>query len=94
VSASPGLSHAAKHPALVNFNGGRIFIRDVKTTGYQRALSDISSPDFAAAYRVNGEDKPQYRLHNDNYRVFKGLREFRQLIMVFLFTFPFRSALP
>ena len=42
----------------------------------------------------SGMARAQYRLHNDNHRVFKGLREFRQLIMVFLFTFPFRSALP
>jgi hypothetical protein len=57
-STLTGTGDAAKHPALVNFNGGRIFLRDVKTTGYQRALADISTPDFAAAYRVNGEDKP------------------------------------
>ncbi len=49
---------AAKHPAIVNYNGGRIFLRDVKTTGYQRALADMQTPDFAAAYRITGEDKP------------------------------------
>ncbi len=49
---------AAKHPAIVNHNGGRIFLRDVKTTGYQRALADMQTPDFAAAYRITGEDKP------------------------------------
>ena len=53
-----GTGEAAKHPAIVNFNGGRMFLRDVKTTGYKRALADIGTPDFAAAYRVNGEDKP------------------------------------
>ena len=49
---------AARHPAIVNYNGGRIFLRDVKTTGYQRALADMKTPDFAAAYRITGEDKP------------------------------------
>jgi hypothetical protein len=53
-----GRGDAARHPAMVNFNGGRIFLRDVKTTGYQRALADIQTPDFAAAYRITGEDKP------------------------------------
>ncbi|MEO7319149.1 MAG: glycosyl hydrolase family 28-related protein [Chthoniobacteraceae bacterium] len=53
-----GRGDAAKHPALVNFNGGRIFLRSVKTTGYARALADMQTPDFAAAYRINGEDKP------------------------------------
>ncbi|MFN0054526.1 MAG: glycosyl hydrolase family 28-related protein [Planctomycetales bacterium] len=53
-----GRGHAAQAPAIVNFNGGRIFLRDVKTTGYQRALADMQTPDFAAAYRIVGEDKP------------------------------------
>ena len=53
-----GRGDAAKHPAIVNFNGGRIFLRDVKTTGYKRAVADVQTPDFAAAYRITGEDKP------------------------------------
>ena len=53
-----GNDGAAKHPAIVNHNGGLIFLRDVKTTGYQRALADLQTPDFAAAYRLTGEDKP------------------------------------
>ena len=53
-----GRDGAARHPAIVNFNGGRIFLRDVKTTGYARALADMQTPDFAAAYRLAGEDKP------------------------------------
>ena len=53
-----GRGEAAKVPALVNYNGGRIFLRDVKTTGYQRALADVKTPDFAAAYRVTGTDRP------------------------------------
>lgn len=54
-----GTGDAAKQPAIVNFNGGRIFLRDVKTTGYARALGDVShTPDSGAAYRLRGEDKP------------------------------------
>lgn len=54
-----GHDRAADVPAIVNFNGGRIFLRDVTTTGYARALADVShTPDFAAAFRVQGEDKP------------------------------------
>jgi hypothetical protein len=49
---------AKNHPAIVSYNGGRIFVRDVKTTGYKRALADLKAPDFAAAYRLIGEDKP------------------------------------
>jgi len=54
-----GRGDAAKRPAIVNYNGGRIFLRDVKTTGYARALGDVShTPDSGAAYRVTGVDKP------------------------------------
>jgi hypothetical protein len=52
-----GLAGAADLPALVNYNGGRIFLRDITTTGYGRALADIQTPDFAAAFRVKGADK-------------------------------------
>lgn len=57
-AALTGRGDAAKAPAIVNFNRGRIFLRDVKTSGYQRALADIETPDFAAAFRIQGEDKP------------------------------------
>jgi hypothetical protein len=57
-SALTGRGKANGAPAIVNFNGGRIFLRDVQTTGYRRALADIATPDFAAAYRIEGEDKP------------------------------------
>ncbi len=54
-----GSGDAARKPAIVNFNGGRIFLRDVRTAGYARALGDVShTPDSGAAYRVRGEDKP------------------------------------
>jgi hypothetical protein len=53
-----GRGAVANYPAIVNFNGGRILLRDVRTTGYKRALADMQTPDFAAAYRITGEDKP------------------------------------
>lgn len=53
-----GTGNAAHLPAIVNFNGGRILLRDVKTTGYGRALADVShTPDSGAAYRVEGQGK-------------------------------------
>ena len=53
-----GRGTAAKAPAIVNFNGGRIFLRDVKTTCYGRALADVKTPDFASAFRITGADRP------------------------------------
>lgn len=54
-----GTGDAKGTPAIINFNGGRLFARDVKTTGYGRALGDVSqTPDSAAAFRIVGEDKP------------------------------------
>ena len=53
-----GRDGAAGVPAIVNFNGGRVFLRDIVTTGYRRALGDVVTPDSAAAYRITGVDKP------------------------------------
>ncbi len=53
-----GKEAAARMPAIVNFNGGRIFLRDVETTGYGRAVGDVATPDSAAAFRIVGTDKP------------------------------------
>jgi len=54
-----GRADATEKPAIVNFNGGRIFLRNVNTSGYGRAIGDVShTPDSAAAYRIRGEDKP------------------------------------
>lgn len=57
-AALTGGGGALKHPAIVNFNGGRMFLRAVRTTGYKRALADLRTPDFAAAYGIDGEDRP------------------------------------
>jgi hypothetical protein len=54
-----GVAGAEACPAIINFNGGQLFLRDVQTRGYQRALADIAhTPDSGAAYRLQGEDKP------------------------------------
>ena len=53
-----GRGDAAGQPAIINYNGGRIYLRDVKTTGYRRAIGDVATPDAFAARRVEGEDKP------------------------------------
>jgi hypothetical protein len=53
-----GRGEAAGAPAIINYNGGRVFLRDIKTTGYGRALADMTTPDFAAAFRIRGADKP------------------------------------
>ncbi|MHB8863662.1 MAG: glycosyl hydrolase family 28-related protein [Pirellulaceae bacterium] len=53
-----GQAPAERVPAIVNYNGGRVYLRDIATTGYGRALGDISSPDSAAAFRRTGPDKP------------------------------------
>ena len=56
-----GRDGAKAVPAVINYNGGRIHLRDVKTAGYGRAVGDVSTPDGAAAYRITGEDKPGSR---------------------------------
>lgn len=53
-----GRDGANQWPAVINYNGGRIFLRNINTTGYGRAVGDVSTPDWFAAARITGEDKP------------------------------------
>lgn len=53
-----GTNGASAVPAVINYNGGRIYLRDVSTTGYRQALSDLDTPDWAQALRKDGKDKP------------------------------------
>jgi hypothetical protein len=53
-----GLQGAEQHPAILNFNGGRILIRNVSAPGYRRAIADLETPDSGAAYRLEGEQQP------------------------------------
>ncbi|MFO0939689.1 MAG: glycosyl hydrolase family 28-related protein [Pirellulales bacterium] len=45
-------------PAIINYNGGRVFARDIDTSGYSRAIGDVASPDWFATTRLSGDDKP------------------------------------
>ena len=53
-----GRDGAKNLPAIINYNGGRVGLRDVTTSGYGRALGDVATPDFVAAFRITGADKP------------------------------------
>lgn len=53
-----GQAGARNLPAIVNYNGGRVALRDVVSSGYSRAVADVVTPDHAAALRIVGEDKP------------------------------------
>lgn len=53
-----GRDGAAGLPAVVNYNRGNLHLRDVTTVGYGRALADVETPDYGAAARVRGADKP------------------------------------
>lgn len=52
-----GADGAGRWPAIINYNSGRAFLRDVRTTGYARAVGDVMTPDWFAATRVAGVDK-------------------------------------
>jgi hypothetical protein len=53
-----GLSGAENVPAVINYNSGRIFLRDIATSGYSKAIGDVESPDFFAAVRQSVNEKP------------------------------------
>jgi hypothetical protein len=52
-----GRDAASRVPAMINYNGGKIYLRDITTSGYKRALGDVRTPDYAAALRIDGPDK-------------------------------------
>lgn len=53
-----GSGAATNSPAIVNYNHGVLFLRDLSTSGYKRALADLKTPDAAQAWRIQEEDKP------------------------------------
>ncbi len=54
-----GIGDASAHPAIINYNGGRLFVRQLQTQGYRRAIGDVShTPDSGAAYRLTETDRP------------------------------------
>lgn len=52
-----GHSQAKNFPSIINYNGGRILVRDVVTSGFARSIGDVATPDWTAALRLQGEDK-------------------------------------
>ena len=61
-----GRGVAKELPAVINFNGGRVFLRDITTTGYKRVISDVATPDYAAALRLPADPQtklPEYCSH-------------------------------
>lgn len=53
-----GTADSDRWPAIINYNGGRIFLRDIETSSYARAVADVITPDWFAVTRIQGEDKP------------------------------------
>lgn len=53
-----GCDGASQWPALINYNGGRVFLRDIRTTGYKRAVGDVTTPDWFAAAQISRDDQP------------------------------------
>ncbi len=53
-----GSSEAGRSPGIINYNEERLLLRDLVATGYARAVADVTTPDFTAAYRIRGADKP------------------------------------
>ena len=48
-------------PAIINYNQGRVLVRDVVTQGYKRALADIDSPDWYSTVTSNDPNLPGVR---------------------------------
>ncbi len=53
-----GRAKASEWPAVINYNGGRIFLRNVQSSTYRRAIADGATPDWFALTKITGEDKP------------------------------------
>ena len=53
-----GQEGADRWPAIINYNGGRIFLRDIKTSNYSHAVGDVTTPDWFAAVRNKSDGKP------------------------------------
>ncbi|MCY2967871.1 MAG: glycosyl hydrolase family 28-related protein [Planctomycetota bacterium] len=53
-----GRDGAKQWPAIINYNGGRLFVRDIKTSGYARAVGDVTTPDWFASVRITDKEQP------------------------------------
>jgi len=47
-----GVGSARDVPAVINFNGGRMLLRDITATGFSRIVADVATPDIGAALRL------------------------------------------
>ena len=54
-----GLPGAEAHPAVLSFNSGRIYVRDLSTMGYRRAIVSLQTPDQSVAYRLQSDEQPE-----------------------------------
>ncbi|MBL9136210.1 MAG: hypothetical protein JNK85_10095 [Verrucomicrobiales bacterium] len=53
-----GHGAASNVPAIVNYNRGRLMLRDIETAGYRRALTDAETPDLASLLKGTPADRP------------------------------------
>jgi len=53
-----GNAAASRWPAIINYNGGRVFLRNIRSSAYGRAVADVVTPDWFSVTRIAGEDKP------------------------------------
>jgi hypothetical protein len=54
-----GIEGAGSLPAVVNYNGGRLYVRDLQTEGYRRAIASVETPDSGEAFRMISADQPE-----------------------------------
>lgn len=52
-----GRGNAKSVPAVINYNSGRVHVRDLKTTGFARAIGHTASPDDQAAIRLTAAEQ-------------------------------------
>jgi hypothetical protein len=52
-----GAGSTNRWPAIVNYNGGRIFLRNIVSANYTRAVADGATPDWYSLTKVTGDDK-------------------------------------
>jgi hypothetical protein len=52
-----GKESANRWPAIVNYNGGKIFVRNIEATRYARAIADGATPDWFSLTSIKGADK-------------------------------------
>jgi hypothetical protein len=53
-----GIEGANSLPAVVNYNGGRLYVRDLEAPGYRRAIASVESPDSVQAFQMGADQQP------------------------------------